>query len=624
MNRTGLRTSLGLATFALFTACGESTAPDAVMSTVTVRAYVDVDGSGTFTSGDTPVSAATIVLEGADDGSTKQATTDATGVATFADVGPGSYRARLQTAAPAGAVLATATEPVIATSFQGGTFTAEFRFVYNPGQVQGVLYRDNNSNSQFDPTTDTPAPGITVRLIRGTTDTVAATTTTNASGAFSFATVRPGSYTLSFSPLPTMTIVGGNSTTIVVQPGAPTAVNARFTGNLIVPIGQARATTGTVVAVEGIATVAVGIFSTSTTGNQFNVQDATGGVLVLQVPLASGIAQGDSVRVIGTTLVSQGEFVLSMNPMVTIISRGRPLPAPRSITAAQASASTASDPNQGQLVRVADVLVDSVGAGTTAYNVFVTGASGGSFIVRVSTAAVGIVRGYWQVGQLYTVTGTLGSFNGSQVKVRSAADVQVAAQPITIAQARMRALNDTVLVEGIVTAAPGMLRSQGDNMYIQDGTSGIQVFNVPAGLGLQLGDRVRVYGLMGAFGQERQIVRFSATNPLVVTKVGTGTVPAPQLVTAAQTADHSLEGQLVRIENLRVTAVGAASSAGAYTVTMQPPAGGTFDIRIESSAVGIATTFWVVGTNYDVTGVMSRFNAVPQLKPRRAADAVSR
>lgn len=621
MNRSRTRSPLLAAAILAFAACGDSTAPAGTPSTVTVRVYVDSDGSGTFSAGDVAVGSAPVVLQSSDGGATQQATTGADGIATFPGVVPGSYRVAFPGAAPAGAVLASATEPVVAAPYRGGNVEAEFRFVFNPGHISGVLYRDNNNNNQYDPNVDTPAPGIPVRLIRAPGDTVAFTTT-DAAGIYRFDRLRPGTYTLAFSPLPTMQIVGGNTATVQVTAAETSVANTRFTGELIVPIAQARQSpAGSVVTVEGIATVGVGVFSASTTGNQFNVQDPNGGILVLQVPLSSGIQQGDSVRVTGTTAISAGEYLITGNPTVVRLASNRPVPVPHLITATQAAASTANDPLQGLLVRVEDVRVESVGAGSGGYNVAVTGQDGATFIVRVSLQSIA-PQSFWQVGARYNIVGTLAQFNGAQVKVRSAADITPAGP--TVALARTRAVGDTVLVEGVVTARPGMLRAQGDNMYIQDATGGIQVFNVPAGLDLALGDRVRVHGLMGAFSGEAQVVRFSATNPLVVTRLGTATVPAPRLVTALQVADHSYEGQLVRMENLMVTAVGTASSAGAYTVTTELPGGGFFQIRIESSAVGIPPSFWTVGTRYDVTGIMSRFNATPQLKPRQAADATPR
>src|SRR5688500_8475009 len=128
--------SVGLAlAAALFAAgCSESTGPDGAPTDLTVRVYVDADGSGSFNAGDTPVAGATVTAT-ADDGTGATATTDAQGAATLAGLEPGTYALALSGNAPAGAVLATASEPVFTATAFGGEATAEFRFAYVPGTV---------------------------------------------------------------------------------------------------------------------------------------------------------------------------------------------------------------------------------------------------------------------------------------------------------------------------------------------------------------------------------------------------------------------------------------------------------------------------------------------------------
>jgi len=389
------------------------------------------------------------------------------------------------------------------------------------------------------------------------------------------------------------------------------------------PIAEVRRMdTGTLVTVEGIATAGVGVFSTNPTSNQFNVQDATGGILVLNVPIASGVQQGDSVRVTATTAISSGEFLLRDNPIIEIIARNRPVPAPSLITAAQVAASGPTTPLQGSLVHVRGVRVDSLGSGATAYNVFVTGADGGKFIVRVSS---GVARTAWTAGSLYNVTGTLAAFNAPQIKVRGAADVEAAGETAqTIAEAREVELGDTVTVEGVVTAPQGRLNAA--NVYIQDATGGIQVFNVPTDMALQLGDLIRVTGAMAQFSGERQIARFSTTSPPVVTKLGTAAVPQPLVLTGAQVLANTFEGQLATVHDVEVLTVQSqsATGTGSYNVTVRAPDGTTFTVRIDNRATGVENAGWVVGAHYDVTGVLGSFNGGGQLKPRFPGDVVRR
>jgi hypothetical protein len=163
------------------------------------------------------------------------------------------------------------------------------------------------------------------------------------------------------------------------------------------------------------------------------VQDATGGVLVLQVPLASGIQLGDSVTVTGNSQISAGEFSITGGPTVVVHSSGHAVPAPITVTAQRVMQSTAADPLQGSLVRVQSVRVDSLGTGATAYNVFVTGADGGAFIVRVGAAAAGIARTFWEIGESYRIIGTLASFNAPQIKVRMPSDAVPAGSSTALA-----------------------------------------------------------------------------------------------------------------------------------------------------------------------------------------------
>ncbi|CAN5853266.1 hypothetical protein BH23GEM9_BH23GEM9_18240 [soil metagenome] len=626
MNRTRLRWTLAGVLAVLIAACGEATAPAGSPSMVSVHAYVDADGSGTRTDGDPPIVGATVELTPVNGtAGALQATTDAQGVATFTGVAPGSYRARLTGQVPAGAVLSTASEPIVIAPFRGGNVQAQFRYAFNPGEIVGRVFRDNNANNVYDPGTDTPAPGIPVNLYAGSSATgdPVATTTTNASGEFRFSSLRPGTYTYQVNPLPTMTLVDGTTATVTVAPAAPLNLPLLFTGSLISTIAQVRATSaptapalGETVAFEGIVTAGVGVFSTSTGGNQFNVQDATGGVLILDTPLASGIQQGDSVRVIGRIQVSGGEFVIRQ-PTFSVLASGRPVPMPQVISAQQAAASTAADPLQGSLVSVPNVRVDSVGPGNFGYNVFVTGTGGGSFIVRVSMQSMA-TRAFWEVGRSYNITGTLASFNAPQIKVRSADDITTGSLFPTILEVRRGPVNDTVTFEGVVTAGVGVFStSTGSNQFnVQDATGGILVLQVPLASGIQLGDSVRVTGRTSISGGEFLITG----NPTVTVLASGRPVPPPITVTAqhvaASTAADTLQGRLVRVENVRIDSVGAG--AFGYNVFATGAAGGSFIIRVSTQAIA-PQSYWQVGSSYDIVGTLAQFNA-PQIKVRSAAD----
>ena len=614
MKRPVARFLLPLLACAVAACQKDSTAPLGQPSTVAVRAYVDANGSGKFDTGDVAISGARITLTLAGTTTdTLSATTGSDGVATFNTVNPGSYSATFAGTPPAGAVLATASPLQVVAPVSGGNQTAEFRYVFNPGSINGTLFRDNNGNGTFD-TGDTPASGITVRLFSGTdtTKTPVGTATTDANGKYTFTALRPGSYTVLYTPFPTIQIVGGNTATVTVAANTPATVNSRFTGSLVIPISEARTknpTDSALVAVEGTVVAGLGTFN----ARSIYIQDATGGIQVFGVDTATIKPQlGDLVRVVGKVIAFNQELEI-IQPVITKLSSGT-VPAPRSVTGTQINALQF----QGELVKASSVKVDSVQGGTAAaYNVFVKDAGGTPFIVRIANAGIGIPRTFWTVGGTYDVTGILIRFNATaQLEPRNAADVTAVVPPITIAEARTKIPTDsaTVTVEGTVVAGLGTFNAR--SIYIQDATAGIQVFGVDtASVKPQLGDRVRVTGKVVAFNQELEIIQ------PVVTRLAAGTVPAPRVVTGAQINALQFQGELVQAPTVTVVSVGTGT---AYNVTVRDAAGTQFVVRIANAAIGIPSSFWVVGNTYDVTGILIRFNATAQLEPRSAADVVAR
>ena len=616
MNRPVARFAVLLLTLA-FAACQrDSTAPEGATSTVSVRAYVDANGSGTFDTGDTPIAGATVQLAraGAD---TLSATTGSDGVATFADVAAGSYTARISGNAPQGSVLATAALPVVIAPVAGDNVTAEFRYVFNPGTISGTLFRDNNGNGTLD-SGDTPAAGLTVRAFKGTdtTATAVATQTTDENGAYTFSGLRPGSYTILVTPFPTIQIVGGNSQTATVTASQATTADFRFTGSLVIPISEARTKNPAdkaVVAVRGTVVANLGTYN----ARSIYIEDATGGIQVFGVDTANvKPVIGDVVQVVGTVSAFNQELEIT-SPIVTITGTG-PAPAPQSVTGAQITALQF----QGELVKAAEVTVQSVGNASSsgAYNVNVQDASGTTFVVRVVGNGIGIPNSFWQVGGVYDVTGILVRFNSTaELEPRSAADVTAFVPPATIASARANNPADSVLVTVEGTVVAGLGTFNGRSIYIEDATGGIQVFGVDtASIKPQLGDKVRVTGKVVAFNQELEIV-----SP-VISLVSSGAAPAPITVTGAQITALQFQGQLVTAPSLTVVSVGNASSSGGYNVTVKDAAGTQFTVRVANNGIGVPTSFWHVGSTYDVTGILIRFNTTAELEPRSAADVIAR
>jgi hypothetical protein len=626
--------SVGLALAAALVAagCSESTGPDGAPTDLTVRVYVDRDGSGTFNAGDTPVAGAVVTATGTD-GATGQGTSDAQGAAVLAGLEPGTYSLAVTGTVPAGAVLTTAQAPLFTATAQGGTATAEFRYAYFPGSVSGVLYRDENANNDFDAGTDLPAPGIPVQLFAGAAgDTPAATTTTSATGSFSFAGVRPGSYTLRFVVPAGVTVVDGADKAITVTASNPTEAEVRFTGSLVIPVTQAKGRpVGSNVTVDGVVTTTLGEFTNTGTppsGNIY-VQDRSGGIQVFGIPISEGLVPGDSVRVTGTIGLFSGETQIT-TPGVTVTKLGTgTVPAARLLTGAQLASRT----GEGALVRVNELTILSVGAQSTpnsSYNVSVVAPDGTAFTVRVE-GRTPLERTAFAVGAAYHVTGIASAFTSAgvtseQLKPRSEADL-VRASPLTTAEIKLLPAGTEVTTRGVVTTTLGEFTNTGTppvgNIYVQDRTGGIQVFGVPVSQGLVPGDSVTVSGTLGVFSGEMQIT----TPNVVVTRVGAGTVPAVQTITGAQLASRAYEGSLVRVNGLTVTSVGSQSTAASsYNVGVTAPDGTLFTVRVEGRTNLERTTF-TIGSAYDFVGIAAAFSSggvtSEQLKPRSTADVTA-
>ena len=605
---------------AAWPACkSESTAPAGTPSTVTVAVYVDADGSGALTAGDVAVVGELVRLRAAGGGDSLEALTGASGVALFTDVTPGNYLAAFAGTAPSGALLASAAQPAVTAPFAGADVAAEFRFVYLPGSIAGLIYRDDNGNGSYDAGTDTPGGGMSVALFAGSTvsaDTLASLIT-GADGRFGFDRLRVGPHTIAIRPpSDILQIVGDTIQTIAVPPAAAATLDVQFTGTLVIPIAQAKQDSGSIVTIEGVVTVAQGTYRTD---NAY-MQDTSAGVQIFNLDPALGLLLGDSVRVTGRMGAFAGELEIvridaATPPTVAVLGAGT-VPAPRRVTGAEVNGRTF----EGSLVSVLNAKLTAAPGGTTGgYNLRFVDAAGDSFTVRIESPVATVVpRAFWTAGAGYNLTGALGSFNGTaQLKPRGPSDILGV---VSIAAAKQDS-GSTVLIEGIVTVAQGTFRT--DNAYLQDPTSGVQLFNLPIGLGLAVGDSVRITGIMGAFAGELEIVRFSTTSPPVAVNLGPGTPIAPRAVTGAEIVARTYEGELVTIANVTLTSTIPGGTTG-YNLTFQDGSATSFTLRIETPVVAsVPRTFWTQNQTYaSITGVLGSFNGTAQLKPRGSGDIV--
>lgn len=590
------KVSLGLAALAAClaaAACSEKTLTlsEGAASTLSVRVYVDADGDGTFDAAtDVPIADITVsATPSGGGGGDVSEMTDASGIATF-ELAPGSYTLSAAGTVPSGAVLATASSPAVVAPFQGAQLTSEFRYTFNPGQLSIVVFRDDNGSGTFEPGVDTPAPGVGAELASGSD--IVGTGTTDATGTVEFQALRPGEYTLTLTPLPTIDLVGGNTRTIVIEAAAATDLAVEFTGDLVIPIADARAAAvGSVVAVEGVIT-----WQTFRSNLDAYVQDGTGGIAMFEFSLdPTPVTEGDSVRVIGEISEFNGD--LQISPVTSLEVLGSTsVPAPRIVSAAEINAGDF----QGELV-VIDGIVDSLQVFSfDNHNVWLSDAAGDDAQVFVDSR-VGVGSADWMVGELYAVLGVLSTDNRNafpyRVELRGPGDMILGGSAVTLAEARGMP-GETVTVVGVLSWQAEFQTSRLEG-FMQDGTAGIALFDFGVDpTGLQRGDTIRVRGTVGSFRSEVQISSVD-----VFSVIAGGPPPTPRAVTATEINAFMFQGELVTIsgtvDSLQVDGFDNA------LVFLTDGGGETFNV-FSDSRTGVASTTWTIGQTFQVTGPLGR------------------
>jgi hypothetical protein len=371
------------------------------------------------------------------------------------------------------------------------------------------------------------------------------------------------------------------------------------------PVGSVVTITGTVTAEKGRLGIPPVIV----------IADASGG---LPVRLPDGVVapeRGRLVRVTGHTADPYGQ--LEIRPTagdIAVLGYGA-LPAPLAIAAAQLGEGT-----EGRLVSLVgtqlgsarrsptgDITIDVTDPSGTTVRVEADASSG----IGVADLAAGAGRRF--IGVVGQRASRRGSLDGYRIWLRDRADLGAAlfpsgpgstsspgtspspgssAEAMPIAGAA-RLDGATVVVEGIVTAGPGLIDSAGRLIVIQDATGGIEVLVPVDAIAPAAGTRIRVGGAVGrAYGATR--IKANTLDVLATNAQ----------VTALQLAGAPGEGQewrLVRIAGVvtDVTRLGdkwhADVRVGAASVLVSGVAGS-----------GIPSTMLAEGRSVTVTGIVRR------------------
>lgn len=584
-------------------ACDSGTDPVAT-ATVQVTAYIDVNNSMDSDGGDEAIEGATITLSlvggGAGD---LTATTNATGVATFADVDIGSYTVAIEPPASlSGVTLASASTPTVVAD-EDATATAEFRYTYNPGLISGHVFLGSGSYTAGD----LVIPDVPVTVSQGGTEIN--TVYTDETGAYAAGGLLPGDYTVTVDVPAYLTTPNASQTATVIADAAATA-DFGMEPNATHTVAEARAA-----AVDDTVSI-IGVAITGNSGDQavfssssFFMQDDSG-ISIFLAGVTASVELGDSVLVYGERGSFNDEVQLA-SLAVLVLGPGT-LPTPTPVTASDLNGNL----YQGQLGLLQDVIVDSIpGTSNTSGEVWVSEFTTGEDVALYIDSDTGFDLGAtFTVGSAYDVTGVMSRyFDLFELKPRMPADVtEETGLPMSIAEARAEVAGTQVTVTGIVTTGtedPGSLTTS--SIYIQDATAGIQVYgggSTPADLGI--GDVVEVTGTVGSFQDHLQIDASAGT----ITELRTASAPAARPVTAAEVTADQYQGELGIVTDAVVDSI---SGSSAY---ISDTAGDDLQIFFDSDA-GIAAGSLVVGETYAITGIVTTyFGPTYQMLPRMPED----
>lgn len=344
------------------------------------------------------------------------------------------------------------------------------------------------------------------------------------------------------------------------------------------------------------------------------MQDSTAGIDVYRsAGFPGGLQLGDVIEVTGEIDEYNGkkEIIPADLSDVVLIDRGVP---PTPIMTDTASISEASE---GWLVVITGTVSNK---GSSSFDL--DDGSGATAIYRDSTT--GIDLNGVNDGDLLTLVGVSSQYDNSapynsgyQVMPRYQYDI-AHGNVLPIAIARQKSAGITVTVQGAVTALPGTFEAPADNreLYVQDGTGGIDVFNfgglpIPQGA-LSIGDIITVTGAIDFYNGKMEIIASE-----IVTQ-GLNSPVEPKIQWAGNIGEET-EGLLTVI-----TGTVASKWSNGFDLT---DASGTTAVYVDGDT-GIDLSGINNGDMLKVTGLSAQYdNSAPydsgyQVTPRTQADLV--
>jgi DNA/RNA endonuclease YhcR with UshA esterase domain len=181
-----------------------------------------------------------------------------------------------------------------------------------------------------------------------------------------------------------------------------------------------------------------------------------------------------------------------------------------------------------------------------------------------------------------------------------------AAGIVPTAEARRMATGSAIVVEGVVTAAPGAV---GAGFPVQDGAAGIFVLADDSAR-VREGDRVRVAGTLA---EEHGLL---GIRPAEVSPRGRGRLPAPETVPTGGVGEGT-ESRLLRV---RGTVTGAVVDDRPYGWKVTVDDGSGPVLVFVTLASGVAVSWIRPGQRLRVVGIGGQYDDHHEILPRRPGD----
>jgi beta-glucanase (GH16 family) len=351
-------------------------------ASISGEVWRDANANGLLDSGETGIGGATVELLSAGSGAVLQtATTTTSGSYAFTNLTPGTYE--IEVVAPSGLHFSpesvaggTASSvspttgisaPVTVASAQ--SVSGEDAGLYATATIGGLMWLDTAGSGLYV-AGDSTVSGATVELLNAAGTSVLATTTTSASGSYSFANLTPGSYEVKFVAPSGLAFSAEG-----VAGGTNSAANPTtgITAPITVTSGQSDGTVDAGVTAPQIALSGWGQTVTEGTGS-FNVGGNGSGA---HVTLGAG---NDHVTVTGSNdvfVIGAGNEAINLTGANNTVTTGA---GTSSITINGAYAVVSVGATASGTTTIAAIGYDEHVTSTGAGNVTVSGSTGGSVV----------------------------------------------------------------------------------------------------------------------------------------------------------------------------------------------------------------------------------------------------